>query len=219
MAALIKDRDTPAREGVDYRADLAANAKIFAGALVVLNANGYAQGGAAAAGLTAVGRALETVDNTGGIDGAATVRYDRGVFGFANDGSITRAQIGDLAYIVDDQTVAATDNAGARSVAGLIEDVDASFVWVRVGSRDRLTAVAALDFPAIAAAGSADLTINVPGAAVNDSVALGLPAAPAAGLLFIAFVSAAGVVTVRASNITAAAVDAAAASYRVTVLK
>ena len=91
------------------------------------------------------------------------------------------------------------------------------------GTGARLTSVltnsAALDFASIAAAASADLTITVTGAAVNDEVALGLPATPAAGLVFIAFVSAANTVTIRASNITAAAVDAASATYSVSVFK
>lgn len=81
-----------------------------------------------------------------------------------------------------------------------------------------LRASAVLDYPSIAAAASAELTIAVPGAAVGDGVALGLPAAPAAGLVFNAYVSAAGVVTVRASNITGLAVDAGAASYSVAVV-
>lgn len=79
-----------------------------------------------------------------------------------------------------------------------------------------LTATAALDFPSIAAAGSADLTIALPGATVNSSVSLGLPGAPTAGLVYQAFVSAADVVTVRATNITAAAVDAVSQTFRVT---
>lgn len=78
---------------------------------------------------------------------------------------------------------------------------------------------ATLDFPSIAAAASADLTITVTGAAVGDMVALARPAAPAAGLVFQAFVSAANTVTVRATNITAAAVDAASATYTVAVIK
>lgn len=78
---------------------------------------------------------------------------------------------------------------------------------------------ATLDFASIGAAASADLTITVTGAAVNDHVALALPAAPAAGLVFMAFVSAANTVTVRAMNITAGAVDAASATYKVAVIK
>lgn len=78
---------------------------------------------------------------------------------------------------------------------------------------------ATLDFGPIAAAAQADLTITVTGAAVNDDVSLGLPAAPAAGIVFNAFVSAANTVTIRATNITAATVDPASATYKVAVIK
>lgn len=80
------------------------------------------------------------------------------------------------------------------------------------------SATAALDFPSIAAAGSADLTITVTGAAVGDACHLGLPSAPTAGIVFNTFVSATNTVTVRAMNITVGAVDPASATYRVTVL-
>lgn len=79
------------------------------------------------------------------------------------------------------------------------------------------TASASLNFPSIAAVSQADLTITVTGAAVGDEVAMALPAAPAAGIVFNAFVSATNVVTIRASNITASAVDPAAATYSVLV--
>mgnify|MGYP000415612549 CR=1 FL=1 len=81
-----------------------------------------------------------------------------------------------------------------------------------------LTATAALDFGIIAAAASADLTITVTGAAVNDGVILGLPAAPTAGIVYQAFVSATNTVTVRATNITAAAIDPLSQTFRVTTI-
>jgi len=59
----------------------------------------------------------------------------------------------------------------------------------------------------------------VTGAAVGDRVSLGLPAAPTAGIVFQAFVSAADTVTVRATNITANPVDPASATYKVKVSK
>lgn len=96
---------------------------------------------------------------------------------------------------------AATTNAEARSAIGII------------------TATATLDFASIATTAQEDLTISVPGAAVGDAVALGLPAAPMAGLVFNAFVSATNVVTVRATNPTGSGVDAASALYRVVVFK
>jgi hypothetical protein len=80
-----------------------------------------------------------------------------------------------------------------------------------------LSATATLNFASIAAGASEDLTITLTGAVVGDSVDLGLPAAPTAGIVFIAFVSAADTVTVRATNITGGAVDPASATYRVTL--
>lgn len=80
-----------------------------------------------------------------------------------------------------------------------------------------LTATATLDFGSIAAAATATLTVTVTGATTNDSVALGLPAAPTSGIVFQAYVSAADTVTVSATNITAAPIDPASATYRVTV--
>jgi hypothetical protein len=81
-----------------------------------------------------------------------------------------------------------------------------------------LAASASLNFGSIGAAAQADLTITVTGAAVGDEVIMALPAAPAAGIVFNAFVSAANTVTIRASNITAAPVDPAAATYGVIVI-
>jgi hypothetical protein len=81
-----------------------------------------------------------------------------------------------------------------------------------------LAASAALDFASISTASQGNLTITVTGAAVGDEVILALPAAPTAGLVFNAFVSAADTVTVRASNITGSSIDAASATYGVVVL-
>ena len=81
-----------------------------------------------------------------------------------------------------------------------------------------LSASASLNFGSISAAAQADLTITVTGAAAGDEVIMALPAAPAAGLVFNAFVSAANTVTIRASNITGSSVDPAAATYGVIVL-
>jgi hypothetical protein len=132
MTALNRDRNTPERTGKDFGHPVLGNVKIYAGALVVLSATGFAAPGSTALALIAVGRAAEEVDNTGGADGALTVRVERGTFQWGNDASINRTHIGKTAYIVDDQTVAATDGAGTRSAAGLIVDVDADGVWVKI---------------------------------------------------------------------------------------
>lgn len=134
MTALAADRNTPARDGDLLSLGVATNVKIYAGALVARNATGYATPGATATTLKALGRAEEQVDNTGGADGAKTVKIRKGVFRFANSGggdAIADADIGNDCYIVDDQTVAKTDGTSTRSVAGKVFDVDAQGVWVK----------------------------------------------------------------------------------------
>lgn len=81
-----------------------------------------------------------------------------------------------------------------------------------------LTASASLNFPSIATNTTADLTVAVTGAVVNDVCLLGPPVL-VAGLSASAFVSAANTVTVRLANDSAAAIDPAAQTYRVLVLK
>lgn len=135
MTALTKDRDTPRRGLGVHSYGVKAATKIWAGALVVLNA-GYAAGGTAATGLKAVGRAEHFADNSSGSNGDITIKVRSGVFQFNNSASgdlIAVADIGNDCYIVDDNTVAKTDNSGARSVAGKIVDVDAQGVWVAIG--------------------------------------------------------------------------------------
>ena len=134
MAALTKDRNTPARSGDVSQPGVKGATEIFAGSLVAMDANGYAVPGATATTLKGLGRAEEHVDNSAGADGDLTVRVGRGIYRFANSAStdaITFSEVGDDCYIVDDQTVAKTDGTGTRSVAGKIHDVDADGVWVK----------------------------------------------------------------------------------------
>jgi len=135
MTALTKDRNTLRRDGVQYSDPVAASTRIFAGALVCINASGYAVPGSTATTLKARGVAQEYVDNSAGAAGDVRVETRRGVFCFANSSStdeITRADIGADAYIVDDQTVAKTHATNSRSVAGVIRDVDSDGVWVEI---------------------------------------------------------------------------------------
>lgn len=133
MGALTADRNTPSKAGKLLPFKVAATAKIFAGGLVVANADGYAEPGSTAATLTYLGRADHTVDNTLGADGAAEVLVSRGVaFQWANlaGDPVTQASMGKVCYIADDQTVAATHAGNTRSVAGVVVGLDAAGVWV-----------------------------------------------------------------------------------------
>jgi hypothetical protein len=133
MTALTSDRNTVRMEG-DLRASAAAAALIYAGALVMRNSAGYVTKGATATGAVGCGRAEERVDNSGGSAGDIDVRYRPGIFRFANSATtdeIKATDIGQLCYVVDDQTVAKTDGTASRSIAGFVEGVDDLGVWVR----------------------------------------------------------------------------------------
>lgn len=135
MAALTAPRNTPQSLGGQRSIPLAANAKVFAGGMVQVAASTFGVAAAAVAANTTVGRAEATVDNAGGANGEKSVKVKVGIFRFANSAAadlVTRARIGKPVYVVDDQTVAATDNAGARPVAGNCFDVDAQGVWVEI---------------------------------------------------------------------------------------
>ncbi len=132
MTALTGPTATPSEEGVRRQLPLAAGVTVYQGAQVVLNSGGWAEPGNAAAGLVAVGRAKTTVSNVGGANGAAVVEVERGTFRWANDtvNPVTQANVGQSAYVLDDQTVSILGTS--RSVAGIVFQVDASGVWVAI---------------------------------------------------------------------------------------
>ncbi len=133
MTALTQDRNTLARNGDQKEPPVAANARIFGGSLVAINATGFAVPGSTAQGLVGCGCAEARADNTGGAAGAIHVRVSTRPSQFANSAAadaITLADIGKDCFIVDDQTVAKTDGTGTRSRAGRVFDVDADGVWV-----------------------------------------------------------------------------------------
>jgi predicted RecA/RadA family phage recombinase len=131
--ALSEGRNTKRRDAVHVSHPIATATTIFAGGMVTLLASGgwAVPAGTASAG-ACVGVAEETVVNAGS-NGDESVTTRKGCFQFLNSAStdlITRAEIGATCYIVDDQTVAKTDNSGAREAAGVIVAVDANGVWV-----------------------------------------------------------------------------------------
>ena len=85
MAKLTDVRDTPeiANGAKVIAVPVKGGTTIYQGALVALDASGNAIPGKKAESLTAVGRAEETVTNTG-ADGELVIRVARGVFVFDN---------------------------------------------------------------------------------------------------------------------------------------
>lgn len=132
--ALAADRNTPMMDGELIAVPVATNVKIYAGALVVANSGGYAAPGSVATTLTYLGRAEESVDNTGGANGAKTVQVRRRkAFKFKNHAAdaVTQAELGKLCYVVDDETVAKTHGTNTRSAAGTVVGIETDGVWVQ----------------------------------------------------------------------------------------
>lgn len=132
MVALTADRNTPEASGVERIGLLGAAQSIFMGSILMRNASGHLIKGAVAAGSFGVGRAEDR--GTSITAGVTSQRYRPGVHRFANATAgdlIVTADIGAACYVLDDQTVAKTNGGATRSPAGIIDNVDATGVWVR----------------------------------------------------------------------------------------
>lgn len=135
MAALTKERDTP-RKHVHYVYDdlgVAASAKIFNGSIVSANATGFAKPGADVASELCLGRARETVDNTGGADGAKKISIDCGIFAYNTTGgnAITSADVGKIAEVLDDNNVVRAAGTTNHVKAGkVVAFVSSSEVYI-----------------------------------------------------------------------------------------
>lgn len=133
MAALTADKAHDEIIGVVFSYDMAAAVKIYGGSLVVIDASGNAKPAVTGTALRVAGRAKFQYDNSSGAAGDVKCEVEEGTYRWNNSASgdlITKADIGKLCYIVDDQTVAKTDNSAARSIAGFIRAVDDIGVWV-----------------------------------------------------------------------------------------
>jgi len=124
---------------------------IYAGGMLGIDTSGYGVAASALASLVIPGIARTNggLDRwaVGAGDGLSNIEYDEGCFDMGNSASsdeITAADVGKPCYVVDDQTVALTDNSGARPPAGIIRRVESSRVYVEMSleigrrlSRDR----------------------------------------------------------------------------------
>lgn len=144
MAALTADRETSAKD-VQHKWYPVAAVKIYKGSIVALNTSGYVVPASDTANLRVVGVAVEFVDNSGGAAGDKKVRVERGrAFKFAAS-SITQAMVGDIMYIVDDQTF--DDGLGTNVIkAGrLVEFVSTTEGWIYIDNAGQGTALADAD--------------------------------------------------------------------------
>lgn len=136
MAALTDDKKTEYRVGEEIAVPVDDGDIIYAGALVCVNAGGYAVPASDTSGLKFVGVARERADNSAGADGAISVLVRRkGVFKMALGSAITQASLGADVCAVDDQTV---DLASATTndivVGKIVEIIDSTHAWVELSA-------------------------------------------------------------------------------------
>jgi len=132
--ALSADKLTEYTEGVDISIPVDDGDKIYEGAMVCVNASGYAVVGADASGLIFMGIAREQADNTSGSDGAINVTVRRrGLFNMTFHTAISIANVGDNVFIYDDGTVDLTGNVTYNIFVGVIAKyIDTTHAWVDI---------------------------------------------------------------------------------------
>lgn len=130
MAATTVDRNTFAywieREMV---LTLKAASVIPAGVMVCTDGTGLAVNGADTAGLKMQGRAAHAASQPAGD---TVIVVERGIFVWANDGTIAQAAVGTLATILDNQTLSLAATTVNDIGAGWIEEIRPDGVTIAV---------------------------------------------------------------------------------------
>lgn len=125
LAVTAAERNTPRIETAACA--LTAGETVWTG-LVIGQLNGYAyRYVSGSTNLTVVGLAQNSVASNG------TVRARSGIYGLANDGTVTAAHIGKSAYASTNNT-AYTVSASGSAAVGKIVALDGTYVWVRLGN-------------------------------------------------------------------------------------
>lgn len=125
----MAERNTQEREGAVFQYQLAASAVVHMGRMIMLHA-GLAKPASAIAAGKVVGIAQYSAQQASGDE---AVNAKRGTFLLNNSAAadeITAADVLSDCYVIDDQTVAKTNGGGTRPVAGRVEQVEGSGVWV-----------------------------------------------------------------------------------------
>lgn len=121
--------------GKKWSFPIAASTKIYAGALVALNADGYLIRATDTAATFFLGVATATVDNTSGNDGDLSVEVDIGgamVLVTHTGGSLAAANKGDAVFADGDDAVDTYANAtNKKRVGTIIEAPSATTCWVK----------------------------------------------------------------------------------------
>ena len=132
MAVLTDNRETDRKDGELLAVPVKGSTTIYKGAQVAIDANGYLVPASDTAGLRAGMVAYEKVDNSAGADGALKCRvYRTGIF-LLDATSITLAMVGDMMYVVDDQTFDDTVGTNGIMAGRLVEFVSTTKGWIDI---------------------------------------------------------------------------------------
>jgi hypothetical protein len=136
-ASLTAPRTTASRSGSSFAYTVASNAVIYQGAMVARDSSGVATPAADADGSIVVGCAPVTVDNrAANYHPSQSIAVRTGIFGWDHTG-FTAADVGSLAYCLDDQTVTPASNVTYDIVAGVIVAVEGTTCFVDTGNIPR----------------------------------------------------------------------------------
>jgi hypothetical protein len=132
--ALTADKKLEYTEGVELPFPVDDGDKIFAGALVAVNADGYLVPGSDTAGLIFQGVALNYADNTNGSDGDLTVVVRRrGLIKMELAHTITQANVGDNVFLAGDDKVDVAAQCTHDIFCGIIAGyIDTTHAWVDI---------------------------------------------------------------------------------------
>lgn len=139
MTALAASRNTKSREPGIRGYTVAAATTIYKGGLVAINAGGYLVPASDAANLVVVGVAFDDADNSAGANGdiKCRVQSGRSYLFDVSPTALTQADVGNMTYVEDDQTVSADSNDGTNAIdAGIVEEfVSATegWIWIPLG--------------------------------------------------------------------------------------
>ena len=131
---LSADKKTEYMEGVELSIPVDDGDHIYAGAMVCVNAGGYAVPASDTAGLIFMGIAREEADNSAGADGAISVTVRRrGLFRMTFANAISVANVGDNVFVYDDEKVDLAANVTNNIFVGIIAKViDSTHAYVDI---------------------------------------------------------------------------------------
>lgn len=132
MAALTDNKEVLEKHRRLIENPVAGSTVIFKGAIVKSNASGFLAPASPEAGAKFAGIAYEKCENSAGSAGDEDCKLLReGLFELSGSG-FTQADVGEVVYASDDQTVSTTDGGNEQAVGKIAQVVSASKVYVDI---------------------------------------------------------------------------------------